>query len=209
MPVGDSHLAFAEAAAQDGVVLKNTVDLPWLTELGHITLEHMAEEPPEAASAEALGTAAEVLDSIFLDLKGDIDVLVACRVTLLMPIELMHEPTGTLIEIDEAHHFTSFRLAALDSYPADVKLGFDLDEYRELCRAGAKEQDGYRRNLPAKGFGFGGIQRDRAYRDSVRDLGAPAMGHPRLVRIAAIDGDGAAAYERNQEKLLNLLGAAR
>jgi hypothetical protein len=33
------------------------------------------------------------------------------------------------------------------------------------------------------------------------------MGHPPLVRIAAVDGDGEAAYLRNHESLLALLGS--
>ena len=38
------------------------------------------------------------------------------------------------------------------------------------------------------------MQRERAYHDALRDLATPAMGHPPLLRIAAPDGDGAAAY---------------
>jgi hypothetical protein len=33
------------------------------------------------------------------------------------------------------------------------------------------------------------------------------MGHPPLIRIAAVDGDGAAAYRRNRAALLALSGA--
>jgi hypothetical protein len=33
------------------------------------------------------------------------------------------------------------------------------------------------------------------------------MGHPPLVRIAAVDGDGAAAYHRQRASLLSLLGS--
>ena len=60
------------------------------------------------------------------------------------------------------------------------------------------------RGLPAKGFGFGGVPRERAYHDALRDLATPAMGHPPLVRIAAVDGDGAAAYRRHRPALLAL-----
>ncbi len=52
--------------------------------------------------------------------------------------------------------------------------------------------------MPAKGFGFGGVPRERAYHDALRDLATPAMGHPPLIRIAAVDGDGAAAYARHR-----------
>ena len=56
------------------------------------------------------------------------------------------------------------------------------------------------RGLAAKGFGFGGVQRERAYHDALRDLATPAMGHPPVVRIAAVDGDGAAAYRRHRDR---------
>ncbi len=112
-----------------------------------------------------------------------------------------------MIEIDGPAHFSSSRLDALDLYPAGVEVGFDLDSYRELCREWCARTDGLSRGLPAKGFGFGGVQRERAYRDALRDLATPAMGHPPLIRIAALDGDGRAAYARHRTSLLALRGA--
>jgi hypothetical protein len=209
MPVGDSHLAFAEAAARDGVELSSEARFDWLNELGHVALEELAEDPPEQANPEALYAAAEALEDIYRSLKGDIDVLYACRANLFLPVDLFHKPTGTVIELDETQHFTTFRLASLDGYPPDASLGFDLDEYRELCRTHAPQTDRFARAQAAKGFGIGGIQRERAYRDALRDLAFPAMGHPPVLRILALDDDGAAAYERSQEPLLALRGAAR
>jgi hypothetical protein len=210
MLAGDTHLAFAEAAARDDIVLTTDATFDWLAESGHILLEDILEEPPPTANVEALRAAAEALDEFWVaDLRGDIDVLVACRTNLLLPVDLLHEPTGTVIEIDESLHFTSHRLTTLDRYPADAPLGFDPDVYRELCREWAPKMDGYSRAQAAKGFGIGGIQRERAYRDALRDLAAPAMGHPPVVRLVAVDGDGTAVYERNQESLMSLLGAAR
>ena len=81
-------------------------------------------------------------------------------------------------------------------------MGFDLAEHEELCRAWCARTDRLDRGLAAKGFGFGGRQRERAYHDALRDLAVPAMGHPPVVRIAAVDGDGAAAYARHREALL-------
>jgi hypothetical protein len=51
------------------------------------------------------------------------------------------------------------------------------------------------------------VQRELAYHDALRDLATPAMGHPPLVRIAATEGDGAAAYRRHRGALLATLGA--
>jgi hypothetical protein len=119
----------------------------------------------------------------------------------------VHAPTGTLIQVDGSEHFTSFRLGALELYPAEVVVGFDVGEHMELCRGWSSTSDGLERGLAAKGFGFGGGGRQRAYHDSLRDLATPAMGHPPLVRIAAVDGDGAAAYRRHRGRLLALLGS--
>jgi hypothetical protein len=148
--------------------------------------------------------ALEVLAAIYARLKGDVSVLHAARENLLLPLDLVHAPTGTVIEVDEREHFTSFRLTALELYPADAAVGFDVGEHEELCRALAPETDGLSRGLAAKGFGFGGVQPERAYHDALRDLAVPAMGHPPLVRIAAVDGDGAAAYARHRAALLVL-----
>ena len=109
--------------------------------------------------------------------------------------------------MDGPEHFTSPRLAALALYPAGVRLGFDVEEQRDLCREWCATSDLRSRGLPAKAFGFGGVQRERAYHDALRDLATPAMGHPPLIRIAATDGDGAAAYRRRRDSLRALAGS--
>lgn len=63
--------------------------------------------------------------------------------------DFLYEATRTLVEIDESQHFTSFRLAALELYPADVQLGFDLGQYKQLCRDWSRRSDGYRRQKDA------------------------------------------------------------
>ena len=150
--------------------------------------------------------ALETLTAIYARLNGDVSVLHAARANLLLPVELVHPPTGTVIEVDGREHFTSFRLTALELYPADAALGFDREEHMDLCRGLARETDGLSRGLAAKGFGFGGVPRERAYHDALYDLAVPAMGHPPVVRIAAVDGDGAAAFERHRAALLRLAG---
>jgi hypothetical protein len=201
---GGVQSAFAQAAAGDGIVLGST-SFDWLCEQGHLGLERVAKLRRDPTLVEPVTAAVEQLGAIYARLKGDISVLYASRESLLLPVDLVHEPTGTLIEIDESPHFTSFRLATLELYSADVTVGFDLEEQKELCRAWCSRTDGLARGLAAKGFGFGGVQRERAYHDALRDLATPAMGHPPLVRIAAVDGDGGAAYRRHQASLLRLL----
>jgi hypothetical protein len=203
MPSGDIQVAFAREAAQDGIVLEHMA-FDWLCEQGHVGLERVAKARREPAIVAPVVAALEVLTAIYRRLKGDLAVLRAARENLLLPVGLYHAPTGTVIEVDGPAHFTSFRLTALDLYRADAAVGFDLDAHRALCRAWSATSDGLSRGLPAKGFGFGGVQRERAYHDALRDLATPAMGHPPLVRIAAVDGDGAAAYTGHRDALLRL-----
>jgi hypothetical protein len=203
---GDVQAAFARAAAQDGIALESA-SFDWLCEQGHVGLERVAKARRDPAIVEPVIAALAQLEAIYARLKGDVSVLHAARENLLLPIDLLHAPSGTVIEVDEAAHFTSFRLTALDLYRADAAVGFDLDEHRALCRAWSSRTDGLERGLAAKGFGFGGRQRERAYHDALRDLAVPAMGHPPVIRIAAVDDDGAAAYVGHRAALLALSAA--
>ena len=200
---GDVQSAFAQAAAEDGIVLERG-SFDWLCEQGHLGLERVAKARRDPTLVGPVTTALKTLDAIYARLKGDLSVLQASRENLLLPVDLVHEPTGTVIEVDESYHFTSFRLATLDLYPSDVVVEYDIDEHKELCRGWCSTSDGVERGLASKGFGFGGVQRERAYHDALRDLATPAMGHPPLIRIAAVDGDGVAAYNRHRASLLAL-----
>lgn len=187
MPVGDCQRAFAAAAAGEGIVLEAARE-SWLNQRGHLGL------PESAARARA------ALSEIFEALGGSIREQAAKRLTPL-PGDFRHAVSGTLIEVDESQHFTSFRLTSLSLYPADVALGFDLDEYRELCREWTPRSDRYRASKSAVGFGEGGRQRQRAYSDALRDLAAPAIGRPPVIRAPAPDRDGESAYQRVRDRL--------
>jgi hypothetical protein len=202
----DVHAAFSKAAARDGIALVSG-SFDWLCEQGHVGLERVAKARRDPAIVKPVVAALEQLAAIYTRLKGDVAVLHAARANLLLPVDLVHEPTKTLIAVDDFAHFTSFRLAALELYRDDSPLGFDRAEHMARCREWCARTDALERALAAKGFGFGGRQRERAYHDALRDLATPAMGHPPLVRITAVDGDGAAAYRRHREALLALSGA--
>jgi hypothetical protein len=191
MPRGDTQRAFAEAAAEDGIVLERQ-SLPWLCERGHLAL------PKSDTNTRVL------LERIYLALDGDLELLASARANRL-PGDFFHPDSRTLIEVDESQHFTTARLTTLDLYPADVPLGFDVDRYRDLCRGWREVSDGYYRTKAARGFGTGGRQKQRAYYDALRDLGAPAMGHPPLLRIDAPLRDGRAAYARHRNRILAAL----
>jgi hypothetical protein len=202
----DTHAAFAVAAARDGVVLESQ-SFDWLCEQGHVGLERVAKASRDPALVAPVTAALAVLAAIYARLKGDVSVLHASRENLLLPLDLVHAPSGTVIEVDGPEHFTSSRLATLELYPEDGAVGFDIAEHKELCHTWCATSDALSRGMPAKGFGFGGVQRERAYHDALFDLATPAMGHPPLLRIAALDGDGAAAYVRHRSALLALSGS--
>jgi hypothetical protein len=194
MARGDTQREFAEAAARDGIELvRQSVD--WLNQRGHLGLPDDDERRP----------ACEVLERIYLALGGDLEVLDAGRTTPL-PGDFVHEPTGTLIEVDESQHFTSFRLVTLELYPDDAALGFDLRTYKQLCKTWQQRSDGYYRTKAARGFGAGGRQKQRAYYDALRDVATPAMRRPPLIRVEAAERDPAEAYHRHRDQLLAALG---
>ena len=205
MATADTRAAFAEGAARDGVVLAPAT-FDWLCEQGHVGLERVAKARRDPAIVAPVIAALAVLEPIFARLRGDVTVLHAARENLLLPCDLVHTPSRTIVEVDGPEHFTSARLAALELYPADAAVGFDVAAHAALCRELAATADLGSRGLPAKAFGFAGVLRERAYHDALRDLAAPAMGHPPLIRIAAPGGDGAAVYARHRDTLAPLAG---
>src|SRR6185437_10412842 len=205
MATAEMRAAFAEVAARDGVVLERAT-FDWLCEQGHVGLERVAKARRDPAIVAPVISALEVLERICARLRGDLAVLYAARENLLLPCDLVHAPSGTIVEVDGPEHFTSSRLAALELYPENAAVGFVVAAHAALCRELAPSMDALSRGLPAKAFGFGGVSRERAYHDALRDLATPAMGHPPLIRIAATDGDGAAAYARHRDTLAALAG---
>jgi hypothetical protein len=192
MARGDCESAFWGAAEQDGIALVRA-KVPWLNQRGHLGLPDKA-----LAAVPAVNAIFEALDGIEVELA-------AKRVTAL-PGDFVHIESGVFVEVDESQHFTSFRLATLDLYPEGTPLGFDLAEYKRLCREWAPRSDRYRRAKAAVGFGPRGRQRQRAYNDALRDLVTPAMGHPPVIRVAAPHRDGMAAYEAVRARLRRACG---
>jgi hypothetical protein len=202
----DSGAAFAQAAARDGIVFElQTFD--WASEPGHLAVEQLADETGDPGVMQRAEIGVAALGQIFNRFKGLVPVLQSCRVNRPFTPVLVHEPTLTIVEVDEILHFSTPRLQSLDLYPREVRVGFDVDEYKELCRTHAPQTDRWRYGLASKCFGWHGLQNERAYHDAVRDIASWVMGYPPLVRIPAIDGDGVAAYERAREELHRRLQA--
>ena len=67
--------------------------------------------------------------------------------------DFLHEPTGTLLEVDEVQHFTTARLQSLELYPAEFELGFGLEEYTALWRRWRSQGGRAYAHKDARGFG--------------------------------------------------------
>ena len=137
MPVGDCQREFAAAAAKDGIELTSQA-FPWLCQQGHFALHDDS-------------AARETLRRIYIALGGDEEVLAAGRTTRLTG-DFLHEPTRTLIEIDELQHFTTARLTTLDEYPDSLPLGFSLDTYKALAGATVRRQTATERRRRREGL---------------------------------------------------------
>ncbi len=198
--VQDCESAFAQAAATDGIALEPQT-FEWASEPGHVALEVLADETADPGVMQRAEIGVAAISQIFNRLNGLVPVLHACRVNLPYAAVLVHGPTLTIIELDELLHFSTPRLQSLELYPREAQVAFDIEEHKELCRAHAAETDRWRYGLASKCFGWHGLQRERAYQDTVRDIGAWVMGYPPVMRVAAIDGDGEAAYERAKADL--------
>ena len=152
----------------------------FLTEQGHVGLERVAKERRDPAIVEPAKRAIAALAQIYARLKGDPSVLPAARANLLLTV---HARGDQVVALDGPEHFTSFRALTLELYPPEVPLGLDRDQYLHLCAEQAPTSDRIDRALAAKGFGFGGVPRERAYRDALVDLAVPAMGLPPVIRV--------------------------
>ena len=74
----DVHVAFAHAAAADGITLvPQTFD--WLCEQGHVGLERVAKARRDATLIAPVTAALETLATICARLGGDVSVLQASR----------------------------------------------------------------------------------------------------------------------------------
>ncbi|MFF4960932.1 hypothetical protein ACFY2Z_28485 [Streptomyces sp. NPDC001222] len=91
-----------------------------------------------------------------------------------------------ILEVDERQHFTAARALTLESYPADVELGFDAGQWlaRSRALAGREPGGGFGKPKPPLFPGQGGRHRQRAFRDALADLLPPVHGWLPTIRIS-------------------------
>ena len=172
------HVRLRDLASAAGIPLEFGRPVPWLSGQGHTNPIVTAGAAPELVMA---------LAAIHGTLGGSHAALAAKRAGNPPTPDLVHTPTGCLIEVDEVQHFTSARLQTLALYPP-VRIGFDVAEYRSLiARFRAKGDKAFTHRVAVDFPRPGGRQAQRAYNDALRDLLAPTYtGHP-LIRIPVPD----------------------
>ena len=140
---------------------------------GHCHVNHSFSWParPEDYDHTALGAALRRISGGLGDLRGHRDFI---KSALTPPCDFYVPHPPFILEFDECQHFSQARLTALSLYPSDVKLGFPLDRWRQLCRdIDARDDEP--------------IDRDerRAWYDTLRDLVPALHGFEPTVRLYA------------------------
>lgn len=193
----ECEIGIAVEAAKDGVYLKPGRKFGWLNSAGPYGLGVSAS------------TAFNPVMRIAMDLGGNLESMKALSRPAKLPVDLIHEESGIVFEVDELQHFTSHRRATFDHYPDDVRVSFNIEEYRQLCAQYSPRAD---KAFVKKTFNFGPKSRgrQRAFYDALKDLSIPAAGLPPVIRIPVPDRDVVAAWKRSRESVFTaIIDAAR
>ena len=207
MAPGDAQSAFAQAAAEDGIVL-GSQSFDWLCEQGHVGLERVAKARRDPA---LVGPVTAALEPLARDLRSP-------RGRRLGPARVAREPAAPCRSGARAdrNRDRGRRVASLHLVPPGrprALSGRCDGGVRPRRAQGAVPRLVLEDRRPRARPRRQGLRLRRACSGSGRttmrcvDLATPAMGHPPVVRIAAVDGDGAAAYRRHRASLLALLGS--
>lgn len=191
----ECEIGIAVEAAKDGVYLKPGRRFAWLTSAGPYGL---------GVSASSVF---EPVMNIAVDLRGNLEVMKALSRPAKLPVDLIHADSGIVFEVDEIQHFTSHRRASFDHYPDDVRVSFDIEEYRRLCTQYSARAD---KDFVKPTFNFGPKSRgrQRAFYDALKDLSIPAAGLPPVVRIPVPDRDVEKAWKNSRDRVRAAIEAA-
>jgi len=156
---------------------------------GHCDVNHSFPWParPEDYGQTPIGAALQRICVGLGDLRGHRDFI---KSALMPPCDFNISSPPFILEFDESQHFSRPRLLTLSLYPENVKLGYPLHRWQDLCReidAGDDEP----------------VDRDerRAWYDTLRDLVPALHGFEPTVRLYANEYvwcalDGASTRDR-------------
>jgi hypothetical protein len=126
---------------------------------------------PQDYANTPVGNLLEQIRTALGDFRGHRDFIKSAQVP---PCDYFISDPPFIVEFDESQHFSHARLVTLDNYPDEIKVGFPLARWQELCRDIDAEDD-----QP--------FDRDerRAWYDTLRDLLALVHGFKPTVRLYA------------------------
>jgi len=120
---------------------------------------------------EHFGKYFPTIDRIFSTLNGNKQASDAKRTMKLDCDAYFGGQHNFIFEFDEYQHFSSARLKTFELYPTDLKVNFNIDEWKQRCRIQKDKADKYRKTKTTVDFAFvGGRTAQRAYLDCFRDL---------------------------------------
>lgn len=133
---------------------------------------------------EHFGNHFPTIEQIFTSLNGDRQASHTKRTMTLDCDAYFGGRYNFIFEFDEHQHFSSARLKTFDFYPADLKVNFSIEQWKQLCKTHSDKADKYRKAKTTTDFNFvGGRTAQRAYLDCFRDLLPEVNGLKPTVRI--------------------------
>jgi len=152
-------------------------------------------------SKENFGKHFSTIDKIFKSLNGDINANQTKRTVALDCDAYFGGQYNFIFEFDEFQHFSSSRLKTIENYPTDLKVNFDLVNWKKLCQTHKDKADNYRKTKTTTDFNFaGGRTAQRAYLDCFRDLLPEIQGLNPTLRINEFEVVG---ITRNDKEACN------
>lgn len=146
---------------------------------------------------ENFGKHFSTIDKIFKSLKGDLNANQSKRSVFLDCDAYFGGLHNFIFEFDEFQHFSSSRLATIENYPIELKLNFDLSQWKKLCQIHKDKVDNYRRTKTTADFNFvGGRTAQRAYLDCFRDLLPEVQGLNPTLRINEFEVVGISSVDK-------------
>lgn len=146
------------------------------------------------------------IENIFEVLKGDNFQNQAKQTVKLQCDAYFGGNYNFIFEFDEYQHFSSSRLKTFDYYPKDIKLNFDLDEWKALCVIYADKADKYRAQKKTRDFNFiDGRTSQRAYLDCFRDFLPELHGYNPTLRISAFEVEQITTEDKTAYKIIEKL----
>ena len=129
--------------------------------------------------------------ALYAELDGDWEQTTAKAEGYLIPDAYFPEPYHFIFEFDELQHFTQYRARTFRFYPANIRVAYAPQQYRQFCRqhhsaALAKGPDRFRRRTADFSY-VNGRAAQRAFFDTFRDWLPPLHGLNPTVRLAEFE----------------------